>query len=57
MKLLTYSGLGSAVVYSLFIVAPIICRGLCKPLFYFAILCVLFSFAIIPLGKRKPIAF
>ena len=43
----------SVVVYSLFIVAAIICGEGCWPLFCYAIFCVLSSFAIILFGKRE----
>ena len=37
--------------------APIVCRGFCvRYLFCYAVLCVFSSFAIIPLGKRGPVA-
>ena len=46
-------GDGSIVVDSLFIVAPIICGGsVFGPCFYYAVLSVLSSFAVILMGKR-----
>ena len=48
---------GSAVVYVLFVVAPLVCWdlvfGLC---FCYAVLCVPSRFAIISLGKRELVA-
>ena len=41
------------VVYSFFVVAPIVCGGLSISLFLLAILCVLSSFAIISLGEER----
>ena len=44
----------SAVVYSFFVVAPIVYRGLiATSLFCFAVLCILSSFAIFTLGKGE----
>ena len=48
---------GSVVVYSLYIIAPIVCGGQVLDLYFgFAILCFFSSFAIIPLGKRELVA-
>ena len=44
---------GSVVVDSLFIVAPIVCVFLGWSLFLFAVLSVLFSFEIITMRKRE----
>ena len=49
-----FLGRGSAIVYSLFIVAPIGCVDFVYgPFFVYAVLCVLSSFANIPLGKTE----
>ena len=56
LGLLSVIRVGSVVVDSLFIVAPIVCEGCVWSLFCCAVLSILSSFSIISLRKRELVA-